>query len=377
MIGFTLVIVFLFVAILIGVVAKSAGGNQGRGGYIGGNYRPVRSGSMAAPWSDGTPPAALGVPEGHPARMAAERLEAALGLDMEARVKDRILRKHTRMQDKEWEWTWFELKRFFLLCGVLRGVPMYSSKVDEVWHEMLMFTREYEQFCKQFTGDTIHHAPHGAEVQPDQGERALFDWAYGELFEQAPASGRLWGAFYRTPMSASRLQELDSLSADELRMRWFNSKAYEAKPELRQAIDYMVDRVRRQHAAAKEPAQGESFSRDRIHDSFSRDAGMTTGLLSGLLIMNSVQSPSAFQQEMDGAQTEEERKANSGCGSSSSCSVHDDSSDSRGDQGGSGNDGGAGSSCSSGSDGGSSGSGGGSSCGGSSCGGGGGCGGGS
>ena len=73
---------------------------------------------------------------------------------------------------------------------------MYSVKVDDVWHEMLMFTREYEQFGKALCGGIIHHAPHTADEKPETGERAWFDWVYGEVvFEAAPASGQLWGSF--------------------------------------------------------------------------------------------------------------------------------------------------------------------------------------
>ncbi|MGO4375152.1 hypothetical protein AB4Z21_31240 [Paenibacillus sp. MCAF20] len=146
-----------------------------------------------ASWPAEEPPQALGVPYGHPARSAAERLESALGLDFEARIKDRVLKEQPRLTDNEWKWTWFELKRYFLMCATMRSVPMYSRSADAIWHEMLMFTREYEQFCAKFSGDLIHHAPHAAGVQPEPGERAWFDWVYGELFERTPASGRVWG----------------------------------------------------------------------------------------------------------------------------------------------------------------------------------------
>lgn len=188
------------------------------------------------------PPECLGVPAGHPARPAAERLEAALTTDFEARVKDRVLRHAPNLRDIEWQWRWFELKRYFLMCGVLRGVPMYSDRVDEVWHEMLMFTREYEEFCKKFCGQLIHHAPHAPDSKPNPGERALFDWVYGELFLPASGSAGLWGAFYRTPMPRGLMLELETHGAEELRNARFNARSAGVFPDLNATVDYLIER---------------------------------------------------------------------------------------------------------------------------------------
>ncbi|SDX26348.1 hypothetical protein [Paenibacillus sp. CF384] len=317
------------------------------------------------------PPEYLGVPEGHPARSAAERLEAALSEDFEARVKDRVMKRTPSMREGEWQWQWFELKRYFLMCGVLRNVPMYSVRVDEVWHEMLMFTREYEQFCKQFCGGTIHHAPHGADAKPAPGERAWFDWIYGELFLPVPVSGQLWGAFYRTPLPHELMDELETSDTNDLRSKRFNEKAATQFNDLSATIDYLIDRGGKLASAKEQPI----YKDNRVMDSSDM---MTTGVLSGMFFYSSFGPIDNFHNQMDENQTEEQRNAN-GDGSSGTapiCSNYDDdrgSSDyndggnndaGNGDSGNGGFDGG-GSNCSSG--GGD--SGGGSSCG-SSCGGG-------
>lgn len=334
------VIVLIISAIVVFVVVNKKPGD-GRRGRVG-------RANAFAPWPNTEIPPALGVPYGHPARSAAERLESALGLDFESRVKDRVMKEYPKMTDKEWNWTWFELKRYFLMCGILRSVPMYSGQVDAAWHEMLMFTREYEQFCSRFCGEMIHHAPHAAGEQPLPDERAWFDWVYGELFTGTPASGRVWGAFFRTQMSEQKLTELAHLSEASLRMQWFNKKAAAFNNDLSVTADYLIERAKSQLTAARNNGSWSERGDAPAERTFGYDPVMgATGMLSGLLVFHSISNPNEFARQMDLAQTEAERKAygsgetSYGCASSSDNSRHD----SNGDDGGGSSDG---SSCGSG-----------------------------
>jgi hypothetical protein len=46
----------------------------------------------------------------------------------------------------------------YLLSG--RGyVSMPSQVVDDFWHEFILYTREYEQFCRRAFGGFLHHTP--------------------------------------------------------------------------------------------------------------------------------------------------------------------------------------------------------------------------
>ncbi|CAM4152996.1 hypothetical protein L1N85_08160 [Paenibacillus alkaliterrae] len=346
------VIVVIIAAVLL--KSKNKGSSSNSGGRGGGSIGRTNA---FAPWPSAELPSALGVPYGHPARTAAERLESTLGLDFESRVKDRVLKEFPRLSDREWDWTWFELKRYFLMCGILRSVPMYSRQVDAVWHEMLMFTREYEQLCIRYCGEMIHHAPHAPGVQPPPDERAWFDWVYGELFTAAPASGRVWGAFYRTRLSETKLAELAERNGADLREHWFNVKAAAKHSDLSVTAEYLIDRAKSQLAAARRNDKpGKKGTAPEYHKGYDPALG-GVGLLSGLLIFHSISNPDAFAQQMDREQMEEERQANGSGSSTSACSgSSDDGKDhSGGYEGGSGGDSGSG---------GSDGGGGGSSCGG-------------
>lgn len=43
------------------------------------------------------------------------------------------------------------------------------AEIDDMWHTFLMFTEEYENFCKRYFGRFIHHAPKddNEKINPD------------------------------------------------------------------------------------------------------------------------------------------------------------------------------------------------------------------
>ena len=142
---------------------------------------------------------------GHPVdrdlREMIRRLERALPEEYSERVKRRIMEK-SRVGETEWRNRWFELKRFFVLTSILKRVPMYSRDVDSVWHEMLLFTRDYERFSNEFLGTYLHHDPHDQPVF-DPLERTWFDWTYTLFFRPTLYSRYVWGSFSAIPCPPS------------------------------------------------------------------------------------------------------------------------------------------------------------------------------
>jgi hypothetical protein len=53
-----------------------------------------------------------------------------------------------------------EYKRFIYLLTITghRGVPI-SEQVDKMWHNHILFTRDYVAFCDSVIGRYIHHLP--------------------------------------------------------------------------------------------------------------------------------------------------------------------------------------------------------------------------
>jgi hypothetical protein len=61
--------------------------------------------------------------------------------------------------DGEFERTWSELIAFLRAAATSRE-PMRppSRRVDDLWHEFILFTREYHAFCERI-GSYVHHVP--------------------------------------------------------------------------------------------------------------------------------------------------------------------------------------------------------------------------
>ena len=84
---------------------------------------------------------------------------------VEKLVKDRIVDT-----PEEAEALFVEAKKYLILSHVDRDVSwnMYSRRVDEAWHQFVLFTRQYVEFCLTYFGEYIHHAPSNAPRGPER-----------------------------------------------------------------------------------------------------------------------------------------------------------------------------------------------------------------
>jgi hypothetical protein len=62
-----------------------------------------------------------------------------------------------------------EAKRFLYLSVVSGEYISPSNRVDLAWHEMLMYTEFYKDFCN-FLGKFIHHVPNPPDSESGQKE---------------------------------------------------------------------------------------------------------------------------------------------------------------------------------------------------------------
>ncbi|MGE7215099.1 hypothetical protein ACQKJC_01275 [Priestia koreensis] len=164
------------------------------------------------------------------------RLENAMPESYAAHVKKRVIGEG-QIREEDYDYYEMELKRFFLLSTILKEVPMYSEKVDEIWHAMLMFTREYERFCEDYKGNMIHHAP---SVGNTTEERAFFEWVYGRLFLTNEGTHRTYGRFFQQPLSKIIIENFNELSHDELKETYFQTYTSE---EAANVIDLLIPKL--------------------------------------------------------------------------------------------------------------------------------------
>jgi hypothetical protein len=77
--------------------------------------------------------------------------------------------------------------RQFFLCHLASGrkyVSMPSQVVDDLWHEFILYTRNYQQFCNRAFGGYMHHTP-AVALGPGQGDEMGLKraWRYACLEE--------------------------------------------------------------------------------------------------------------------------------------------------------------------------------------------------
>ena len=150
-----------------------------------------------------------------------DNLEQSLKLSYMENVEERV-RKENKLKENEYGWRLLDLKRYFILTSLLQESPMFSEKVDELWHQMLMFTREYDDFSKNYLGTILHHSPN-VNVLPDPDLRGFFDWVYAELFLIRKENIHLYKGFFRYPVPPRIIDEFKNLPENELIDIYFKS----------------------------------------------------------------------------------------------------------------------------------------------------------
>jgi hypothetical protein len=115
---------------------------------------------------------------------------------IEKLVKDRIVDTAD-----EGEALFAEAKKFLILSCVDSEVSwsMYSARVDETWHQFVLFTSQYVDFCHRYFGQYLHHNPSNApevpgrpELKPStfEGFRARYESFFGEPLPDVWLDGR-------------------------------------------------------------------------------------------------------------------------------------------------------------------------------------------
>ncbi|WP_166243513.1 hypothetical protein [Paenibacillus turpanensis] len=336
MLVFFVILAIAFVGLMIGVSASGKGGSRQR------RSRATRR--PAVDYSAATPPVKLGLRQAEPYQALADRLEAAIPAAYADQIRQRVLTEHPEITPEAYDWYWFELKRYFAMNAVLPHVPMFSERVDVLWHEMLMFTREYQQFCDRFVGRMIHHVPNTAPT-PIPHERAWFDWVYTRMFEETLYVSHIWGPMFRHPLSPDRVKALETESADQLEMTLFNRQAAEQYPEVRGMIRKLI-------AEAKEQTSQAAAERQLGHTRPRRAEGaIATDFAAMALVFYAADSLSEYESfaEEEFMNIPPDKRDASGCSSTfyacGSGSTSNDNGGGSGDGGSGGGDSGSGSSC--------------------------------
>lgn len=82
---------------------------------------------------------------------------------------------YPHLKDQDIDDVLIALREYFHLCNTAgkKMVSMPSQVVDVAWHEFILFTRKYEQFCKHALGRFLHHTPAEAMRTPTQAQQGI------------------------------------------------------------------------------------------------------------------------------------------------------------------------------------------------------------
>lgn len=86
------------------------------------------------------------------------------------------------------------LRQYFQLCRVAHNATSMPSKiVDLAWHEFLLYTKSYANFCKYGVGHFVHHTPTQEMTDPSSLEEGMKETWYqacaweGGIDQRAPS----------------------------------------------------------------------------------------------------------------------------------------------------------------------------------------------
>ncbi len=100
---------------------------------------------------------------------------------------DKLSEKHPGITRKDAALVSRGLRQFFIayLMSDRNFVSMPSQVADDLWHEFILYTREYQEFCRRAFGAFLHHTPAVvlAPAQRSRNEGLRRVWWYACKYE--------------------------------------------------------------------------------------------------------------------------------------------------------------------------------------------------
>jgi len=91
-------------------------------------------------------------------------------------IRSKLAAKHPQLTEGQLDLVFQGLRDYFHICnmaGAKRMVAMPSQVVDDAWHEFILFTRAYQQFCRHALGRYLHHTPAEAMAGPTTAQESI------------------------------------------------------------------------------------------------------------------------------------------------------------------------------------------------------------
>lgn len=87
----------------------------------------------------------------------------------------RLAMKRPELSEHHRKMVFQALAEYFHLCRMAgrRMVSMPSQVVDDAWHEFILFTRNYDSFCRNGLGRFLHHVPAESMKSPTEAQKGI------------------------------------------------------------------------------------------------------------------------------------------------------------------------------------------------------------
>ena len=104
-------------------------------------------------------------------------------------LQEKLLEKGKFKGPLDYNVAFTEFKKYAGLTQISpTPIGMTSKEVDGVWHQFILFTREYGQFCDQILGRFLHHRPKTSLTPLAEGAtRENFVNSYRAIFGELPS----------------------------------------------------------------------------------------------------------------------------------------------------------------------------------------------
>ncbi len=103
-------------------------------------------------------------------------------------LKEKLMSEEVFKTIEEYQHAFTEFKKFAGLAALYdKTISMTSKDVDSVWHQFILFTRQYHDFCKDYVGEYLHHNPRTSLTPLAKDSKNNFIELYQKTYGQIPA----------------------------------------------------------------------------------------------------------------------------------------------------------------------------------------------
>lgn len=94
-------------------------------------------------------------------RVALQRLDYIRHVELPRGLFERLRKRRPGLTAKDCQLVALALRQFFLAYANSgrKFVSMPSQVADDLWHEFILYTKNYEAFCRKAFGGFLHHTP--------------------------------------------------------------------------------------------------------------------------------------------------------------------------------------------------------------------------